>query len=77
MVIVVEILKNVNNVMKCMILIIKNNIKNNFIKKQHVNIVKNNLKIWKFKYIKKYVREKRSIVNIVNLMYQLINMIYI
>jgi hypothetical protein len=33
MVIVVEILKNVNNVMKCMILIIKNNIKNNFIKK--------------------------------------------
>ena len=77
MVIVVEILKNVNNVMKCMILIIKNNIKNNFIKKQHVNIVKNNLKIWKFKYIKKYVREKRSFVNIVNLMYQLINMIYI
>lgn len=33
MAIAVEILRNVNNVKKCMILIIKNSIKNNFIKK--------------------------------------------
>ena len=77
MAIVVEILRNVNNVMKCMILIIKKSIKNNFIKEQHANIVKNNLKIWKFKYMRKFVRGKQSFVNIVNLMYQLINTIYI
>ena len=70
---VVETSRNVMSVGKCMILIAKRSMRNNFIKKLSVSFVRPNSKFKIYRAINQVAQRKLNFVSIVNSMYPLMS----